>query len=208
MPTKMLLLLSSLVFAGCVLPPKEDPHPRQLAQDSVGLSGVAVEPAPEGWWDSFQDPQLDRLIRLGLKDSPTLTQAQARVGEALAQAQSAQAGLLPHANLDASALYQRAPQNYIIPPPLAGHSFWMSQAGASLSWDLDFWGRQADAVHRAQDLTQSARFDVDNARLMLASAITQAYVELYREYALAGDTRCSTIDCSVVLNLTSKRSNS
>jgi NodT family efflux transporter outer membrane factor (OMF) lipoprotein len=181
----MLLLLSSLVFAGCVLPPKEDPHPRQLAQDSVGLSGVAVAPAPEGWWDSFQDPQLDRLIRLGLKDSPTLTQAQARVGEALAQAQTAQAGLLPHANLDASALYQRAPQNYIIPPPLAGHSFWMGQAGASLGWDLDFWGRQADAVHSAQDLTQSARLDTDNARLMVAGAITQAYVELYREYALA-----------------------
>ena len=61
------------------------------------------------------------------------------------------------ANLDASALYQRAPENYIIPPPLAGHTFWMGQAGASLGWDLDFFGKQANAVHRAQALTQSAR---------------------------------------------------
>src|ERR1700688_4276236 len=205
MPIKMLLLLSSLVFAGCVLPPKEDPHPLPLAQDNVGLSGVAVEPPPEGWWDSFQDPQLDRLIRLGLKDSPTLTQAQARVGEALAQAQSAQAGLLPNANLDASALYQRAPQNYILPPPLAGHSFWLSQAGVSLGWDLDFWGRQADAVHRAQDLTQSARLDVDNARLMLAGAITQAYVELYREYALADIAERSEAQRQNIVSITQRR---
>jgi hypothetical protein len=179
MRTKIALLLSTLVFTGCVLPPKETPHPRELTGEAVGLTGAAAEPAADGWWTSFQDPQLDRLILLGAKNSPSLAEAQARVGQALAQAQSAQAGLKPSANLDASALYQRAPENYLIPPPLAGHSFWMGQAGASLGWDLDFWGRQADAVHRAQDLTQSARLDVDNARLMIAGAIVQAYIDLY-----------------------------
>src|ERR1700682_5822784 len=205
MRIKILLLLSSVLFAGCVLPPKESPHPRQLANDNVGLAGVAAAPAADGWWDSFQDPQLDRLIRLGLKDSPTLTQAQARVGEALAQAQVAHAGLLPHANLDASALCQRAPENYIIPPPLAGHSFWMGQAGASLGWDIDFWGRQADAVHRAQALTEAARLDVDDARLMIAGAIAQAYVELYREWALADIAERSAMPRQNIVSITRRR---
>jgi NodT family efflux transporter outer membrane factor (OMF) lipoprotein len=206
MRIKLLLLMSSVViFDGCDLPPKESPHPRPLVNDSVGLSGVAVHPAADGWWDSFQDPQLDRLIRQGLHDSPTLVQARARVGEALAQAESAHAGLLPNANLDASALYQRAPQYYIIPPPLAGHSTWMSQAGASLGWDLDFWGHQADAVHRAQALTQSARLDVDNARLMLAGAITQAYIELYREYALADIAERSEAQRRNIVDITRHR---
>jgi NodT family efflux transporter outer membrane factor (OMF) lipoprotein len=205
MRIKSLLLLSSLLFAGCVLPPKEAEHPRQLKNDGVGLTGVAVEPAADGWWDSFQDPQLDRLIRLGAKDNPTLTQAQARVGEALAQAQSAQAGLLPHVNLDASAFYQHAPQNFVVPPPLAGHSFSEGQGGASLSWDLDFWGRQADAVHRAQDLTQSARMDVEKARLELAGAITQAYVELYREYALADIAERSETQRRNIVDITRHR---
>src|SRR5579863_3762811 len=205
MHLKIWLLMSSVVFAGCVLPPKEAPHPRPLANDAVGLTGVAARPAAAGWWDSFQDPQLDRLIRLGLKDSPTLTQAQARVGEALAQAQSAQAGLRPSANLDASALYQRAPQNYVIPPPLAGRSFWMGQAGASLGWDLDFWGRQADAVHRAQNLTESARLDVDDARLVLAGAVAQAYVELYREYLLADIAERSEAQRQDIVNITRRR---
>ncbi len=201
----MSLLLGAAVLAGCVLPPKEAPHPQALAGDTVGLTGVAVDPAADGWWVSFQDPQLDRLIRAGLKDSPTLVQAQARVAQALAQTQSAQSALLPHANLDASALYQRAPENYLIPPPLAGHTFWMAQAGATLGWDADFWGRQANAVHRAQALTESARMDADNARLMLEGAITQAYVELYREDALADIAQRSEAQRQNIINITRRR---
>jgi NodT family efflux transporter outer membrane factor (OMF) lipoprotein len=166
---------------------------------------VAVEPVVDGWWNSFDDPQLDRLIRTGLKDSPTLADAQARVADALARAQVAQSKLLPSANLDASALYQRAPQNYIIPPPLAGHTFWMAQAGASLSWDLDFWGRQANAVHRAQALTQSAAMDAENAKLMLATAIAQSYVELYREDALADIAERSAAQRENILAITRRR---
>jgi NodT family efflux transporter outer membrane factor (OMF) lipoprotein len=199
------LLLSTVIFTGCVLPPKETPHPREMTGEAVGLTGAAVEPAADAWWDSFQDPQLDRLIRLGAKDNPTLAEAQARVGQALALAQSAQAGLKPSANLDASALYQRAPENYLIPPPLAGHTFWMGQAGASLGWDLDFWGRQANAVHRAQDLTQAAQMDVDNARLMLAGAIAQAYIDLYREYALADIAARSEAQRQNIVDITHRR---
>jgi NodT family efflux transporter outer membrane factor (OMF) lipoprotein len=198
-------LLGTLAFSGCVLPPKETAHPEKLTQDDVGLSGPAVQPAADGWWDSFKDPQLDRLIRLGLKDSPTLVEAQARVSAALAQTQTAQAALKPSANLDASALYQRAPENYLIPPPLAGHSFWMGQAGASLGWDLDFWGRQSDAVRRAQGLAESASFDEANARLMLAGAIAQAYIELYREDALADIAQRSEMQRQNIVDITRRR---
>jgi NodT family efflux transporter outer membrane factor (OMF) lipoprotein len=199
------LLMSSVFLTGCVLPPKETAHPRELTGEAVGLTGMAAEPAADAWWVSFQDPQLDRLIRLGAKDNPTLAEAQARVGQALALAQSAQAGLKPSANLDASALYQRAPENYLIPPPLAGHTFWMGQAGASLGWDLDFWGRQANAVHQAQHLTEAAQMDVDNARLMLAGAITQAYIDLYREYALADIAERSEAQRQNIVNITRRR---
>jgi NodT family efflux transporter outer membrane factor (OMF) lipoprotein len=205
MRLKALLLLGVAVLAGCVTPPKEDPHPGKLVNDDVGLTGAVVEPVGESWWDSFQDPQLDRLIRQGLKASPTLAQAQARVGAALAQVQSEQAGLAPKANFDASSLYQRAPENYVINPPLNGHTSWVSQAGASLSWDLDFWGKQADAVHRARDLAQSAQFDEDNARLMLAGAIAQAYIELYRQNALADIAQRSEAQRQNIIDITHRR---
>ncbi len=205
MPVKLLSLLVIAALTGCVLPPKEARHLAPLEASRVGLNGAEVAPAADGWWDSFQDPQLDRLIRLGLKDSPTLAQAQARVAEALAQTQSAQSKRLPSANLDASALYQRAPANYLIPPPLAGHTFWEGQAGATLGWDLDFWGKQADAVHRAQALARSAQYDADNARLMLAGAIAQAYIELFREHALADIAARSEEQRQNIVNITRRR---
>jgi NodT family efflux transporter outer membrane factor (OMF) lipoprotein len=200
-----LVLLGAALLAGCVAPPREDPHPRKLVDHDVGLRGAAAEPVADSWWNSFQDPQLDRLIRQGLEDSPTLAQAQARLAAALAQMQSSQAALGPKANLDVSSLYQRAPQTYLITPPLAGHTFWMSQAGGSLSWDLDFWGRQADALHSARDLAQSARFDEDNARLMLAGAIAQAYIELYRQDALADIAQRSEAQRKNILDITRRR---
>jgi NodT family efflux transporter outer membrane factor (OMF) lipoprotein len=205
MRSKGLVMLAAALLAGCVTPPREDPHPRKLVDHEVGLSGTAAEPVADNWWNSFEDPQLDRLIRQGLKDSPTLAQARARVAAALAQVQSAQAALGPKANLDMSSLYQRAPQNYFVPPPLAGHTSWVSQAGVSLSWDLDFWGRQADAVHGARDLAQSARFDEENARLMLAGAIAKGYIELYRQNALADIAQRSEAQRQNILDITRRR---
>ena len=205
MSLKNTVLLLGVLLAGCVLPPKESSHPAALAGTRVGLTGAAVEPVAGGWWKSFDDPQLDRLIRAGLEDSPSLAQAQARVADALARSQIAQSKLRPSANLDASALYQRAPENYIIPPPLAGHTFWMSQAGASLSWDLDFFGKQANAVHQAQALTHSAELDVENAKLLLGTAIAQAYIELYRENALADIAERSAAQRENIVAITRRR---
>ena len=199
------VLFFTVLLAGCVLPPKESPHPAALANTRIGLTGAAVEPVPDAWWQSFGDPQLDRLIRAGLQDSPTLAQAQARVADALAHSQIAQSKLLPSANLDASALYQRGPENYLFPPAQAGHTFWMGQAGASLSWDLDFFGKQANAVHQAQALTHSAELDVENAKLMLGTAIALAYVELYRENALADIAERSAAQRENIVAITRRR---
>jgi NodT family efflux transporter outer membrane factor (OMF) lipoprotein len=198
-------LLFSIFLVGCVLPPKESPHQAAFANTHLGLTGAPVDPVTDAWWKSFDDVQLDRLIRAGLEDSPNLAQAQARVADALARSQVAQSKLLPSANLDASALYQRAPENYIIPPPLAGHTFWMGQAGASLSWDLDFFGKQANALRRTQALSQSAALDLENAKLMLGTAIAQAYVELYRENALADIAERSASQREDIVAITRRR---
>jgi NodT family efflux transporter outer membrane factor (OMF) lipoprotein len=198
-------LVGVAALTGCVLPPKESAHPSQFSAAREGLSAVAVEPIADGWWESFQDPQLDRLIREGLRESPTLKQAQARVAEAIARTQEARSKLLPSVNLEANALYQRAPDKYTIPPPLAGHSFWGGQAAASLIWDADVWGRQAASLQQAQALAQSARLDMQNARLLLAGAITEAYVELYRQYAFVEIAERSAQQRANIVDITRRR---
>lgn len=202
---RSIILLSALALSACMLPPKAAEHAKPLAAQNTGLTGAEVLPVPEAWWQSFQDPQLDQLIRQGLAGSPTLAQAQARVAQAIAETQGANAKLRPNANFDASALYQRAPENYIIPPPLAGHTFWMGQAGASLGWDLDFSGKQAHAVARDNALAQSAQLDLENSRLLLTGAITQAYIDLHRSYALIDIARRSESQRQNIVKITEHR---
>ena len=197
--------VAAALLAGCVLPPKETPHPQQLANTRLGLEGLAAEPVAESWWNSFQDPQLGRLIQLGLQDNPTLAQAQARVAEALAQTESAHSKLLPNAKGSASTFYSRGPENYLAPPPYAGHTFSEGQAGASLGWDLDFFGRQSSALHSAEALAQSARFDEESARLLLAGAIAQTYLELYRQHALADIAERSEAQRQNIVSITQRR---
>jgi NodT family efflux transporter outer membrane factor (OMF) lipoprotein len=145
------------------------------------------------------------LIEKAFAANPSLAQASAQLRAALAQIDAAHAGLLPRASFSGSALRQRAPDNYIIPPPLAGGDFWMAQIGASLSWDLDFWGRQADAVSQARALAQAADFERDNARLLLAAALVQTYVGLYRADALADIAQQAQSQRQHILELTRQR---
>ena len=202
---RSIILLSALALSACMLPPKAAEHAKPLEAQNTGLTGTEVLPVPEAWWQSFQDPQLDQLIRQGLAGSPTLAQAQARVAQAIAETQGSNAKLKPNANFDASALYQRAPENYIIPPPLAGHTFWLGQAGASLGWDLDLSGRQAHAVARDSALAQSAQLDLENSRLLLTGAITQAYIDLHRSYALIDIARRSESQRQNIVKITEHR---
>jgi NodT family efflux transporter outer membrane factor (OMF) lipoprotein len=207
-PRWPLLVLSAALtalLAGCVLPPKDSPRERAIDTRQLGLTAAAVTPANEGWWKALDDAQLDALIERAFAANPSLAQASAQLRAALAQIDAAHAGLLPRASFSGSALRQRAPDNYIIPPPLAGGDFWMAQIGASLSWDLDFWGRQADAVSQARALAQAADFERDNARLLLAAALVQTYVGLYRADALADIAQQAQSQRQHILELTRQR---
>src|SRR3546814_1001976 len=67
-----------------------------------------------------------------------------------------------------------------MPPPYGGSTRWVGQAEVNLGWNLDFWGRQADAIAQARASSRAADFDYAAARLALAGAVAQTYVELAR----------------------------
>ncbi len=203
-----LLLITTAIAAlagGCVLPPKDSPRQSAVEAPQLGLSALPVAPADDAWWKAFDDSQLDALIERTFASNPSLAQASAQLRAALAQIDAAHAGLLPKASFSGSALRQHAPEHYIIPPPLAGSDLWMAQIGASLSWDLDFWGRQASALTQARALAQSADLEREQTRLLLASALVQAYVDLYRNDALAEIALQAEAQRQHILDLTRQR---
>ena len=195
--------LAALLCA-CATPPRNQAPHAPLGAASLGLAGASAVPAADEWWQGFADPQLDRLIRQALDDNPGMAQAQARLRLAQAQAAATHAGQLPAAKLSGAEKRAKIPAGF--PPALAGgQTVWLGNLGATLSWDLDFWGQQTDAVAQSRALTAAANLDIDHARLLLAGALVQSYIDLYRSYALADIAERSEAQRSNILEITRRR---
>jgi NodT family efflux transporter outer membrane factor (OMF) lipoprotein len=209
--TRNLAPLLALALAGCVDRGGWQPAP-QLAPQTLGLAhtvtGAPLEPAAwpaEGWWQRYGDAQLDQLVGEALAGSPSLATAQARLRAAQGQAVAAHAARLPTTTVSAEADRQRYPQDYLFPPPYAGGYVNNGRAALDLSWDLDFWGRNRALLAAARSGVAAAEADRAAARLALAVAVVQAYVQLDLQYALLDVTNDNLQQQQSILELTQQR---
>ena len=134
------------------------------------------------WWKAFADPQLDALMDEALAGSPTLNIAAARTRRALAAAEGDKAALLPRVDGSLTSTRERFSEHGTAPPPLGGSTQTLNQLQATLSWDLDFWGKNRAAYEAALGSARAAEVDAYAARLALSTSIAQAYVRLQRAY--------------------------
>src|SRR5262249_52327569 len=102
--------------------------------------------------------------------------------KALALADVSGAALVPNVDGSASSVRQRYSENGIFPPPLGGSTQTLNQLQATLSWDLDLWGRNRSAYDAALGTARAVDVDTHAARLALSTAVAQAYVQLQRAY--------------------------
>jgi NodT family efflux transporter outer membrane factor (OMF) lipoprotein len=195
----------SLALFGCITPPKLPPHQQAIAGDRLGLSSQVTAPPPHAWWSTFSDPQFDGLMQQALADNPNLAQALARVREAQSLADVTRAGLAPSVSYDAQEIRQRLSSHEPIPEPYNGTKRWLGSEGLNLSWDIDFWGRQASLLKRARSQTTAAALDVASARLALSGAVAQAYIDLYRNNALADVAQRTEAQRQNILEITRRR---
>jgi NodT family efflux transporter outer membrane factor (OMF) lipoprotein len=154
-------------------------------QLSATLTNTAVSPDawPDSkWWTQFGDPQLNQLIEEGIAGSPTLRVAEARTRAALAQAKVARSAQFPQADVKGSSTRERFSANSIYPPPFGGSWNTFSDLEATLSWEVDFWGKNRAAYKQALGEARATELDARAARLALSANIAHAYVQLERAY--------------------------
>lgn len=200
-----LLLGMAVALAGCVTPPKTEPKLQPVADATLGL-GTAVTPkVDERWWQQYGDAQLDQLVSAALEHNPTLQETLARVRAAQSQVQLATAQRKPGYTLEGAETRSRLPEQYLIPPPFGGGTYWSGQLLANLSWDLDFWGRQAALIDQAKASAQAAELDGEAARLATTVALSQTYLDLNRAIALADIAQQSLVQRQRILEITRKR---
>ena len=179
---KPLALLSALMLSACVATPPTDPQLKQVEQSSLGLTGAPAPHADLEWWKAFHDPQIDRLALQVMAGNPTLAGALARLRSAQAELAVNQAEDLPQVTLDGSEQRMLFSKNYIIPPPYAGNYSWYGSLTANMSWNLDFWGKQAALISKARYTANAAALDFEGARLVLTGTFAQTYMDLLLNY--------------------------
>ena len=203
---RLFAIVVSFGLSSCITPPKLGPQQPTIVSDSLGLSS---QPSPtlseHHWWTTFKDPQLDRLMEQALAGNPTLAQAMARVREAQSLADITRAGLAPSISFNAQETRQRFSGHDVIPPPYAGTKRWEGREGLDLSWDIDFWGRQASLLKQARSQAAAVALDLDSARLALSGAVARAYIDLYRNNALADVAQRTEAQRRRILEITRRR---
>ena len=165
--------------------PKLTP-PQDYAASRSFSAPVAAWPTDD-WWTAYGDPQLNSLIETALKDGPDLREAEARVRAAEGQVLESRSRLLPGASVSGSIKETQISQSIGLPPQIAGdipHG-WNAfpDLGASLNWQLDFFGRNRAALAAATSQRDAARADAASARLQLATAVASNYANLVQLYA-------------------------
>lgn len=203
--TSALLLGLATALSGCVTPPKTEPQVQSIAGESVGL-GTTVAPAvTDRWWEQYGDPQFDQLVTTALERNPNLQQTLARVRAAQSQVELTTAQRTPGVSLNGAETYSRWPEQYIYPPPYGGGTYWSGQLLANLSWDLDFWGRQAALIDQAKATVAAAQLDSAAAQLATTVALSQTYLDLNRAIARADIAKQSLAQRQRILEITRKR---
>ncbi|MDX3774952.1 TolC family protein [Chromatiaceae bacterium AAb-1] len=126
------------------------------------------------WWQAFDDNDLDRLVTTALQQNRTLAQARANVDRAYAVFRDARSDRLPSGSIDAG--YQ-ATENATLDPADDNLIVRGYRGGASLSWDLDLFGKLRRASEAAEAEAEQARILWHDAQLQLISQVATSYGE-------------------------------
>jgi multidrug efflux system outer membrane protein len=162
-----ILIAAALALAGCVVGPNYK-RPQVATPDQFrgapAPDQAAVSIADTKWFDLFHDEVLKQLIDRALEHNFDVRIAAERVEEARQQYGIARSELYPVITLPASFTAQRSSALGAFPFPAGTPlSASVTQAGLSLSWEIDLWGRirRLSEAARAQYLaSEEARHGV------------------------------------------------
>jgi len=162
-------------------------QPRHANQFDQGHAITQVKhdlPWPqEAWWQVFQDPQLDALIRHSLQQHPDLRAAHSRVAMAEAQAQATGALRAPQGSVNSTLVRERFTNLQFIPPPWGGHTEWNNKATLNLGYDLDLWGQREAQWNSTLSRMQATAAEAQQVKLSLTTALVMQYIAWSQAHA-------------------------
>jgi NodT family efflux transporter outer membrane factor (OMF) lipoprotein len=202
-----LAALPALALAACAVgpnyrPPVPQPQTQQPFAEGQASTMLSAQPLPANWWEMFQDPALDRLIRDAFAYNTDIRVAAGNLRQARGVLSEARAGRLPTTDLSANYTRERVGADSAsaggatstgigtgtgtggtgtIPGEAdAGPShydFNYYQAGFDASYELDLFGRVSRSIEAARGDAAAAQAALDGARISIAAQVAQSYAD-------------------------------
>lgn len=193
--TSFLAVLVSLGLSACSLIPPHLLPDFMLPEDYRETRPQAADSerpvAPPGWklagdalppvaapWALFQLPELPELLARQEAESADLAVYRARLAQAAAVLDQAQAGLWPGLSASAGSTRARTPASGSGGGTGNGSIATSHSASLSSSWEIDLWGRLRATAEASKAAAAAADADLAGARLSAQAQLVQTLLNL------------------------------
>ncbi len=131
------------------------------------------------WWQQFNDPVLNELICIALRENKDLKIAAARVEEFMGKYAVTRASLFPQVVANAGAERERTTElGQVALPAGTPNPFNQYQVSISASWEIDLWGKLRYATEAAHASLLSTEEGRQSVILSLVTSVADSYVNL------------------------------
>ncbi len=173
---QILLLLTAILPAKAVAGPESvmaDSMPDRWQYVSEFIQAV---PTDDRWWQSFDDPLLDSLIALGVDRNFNILAAMRRIEVANQAVRQARAGYYPNIGVSGGWTKSRSSGNMI--PGGRPENMDYFSLGASMSWEIDVFGRISAKAKRMKSLYRASRAEYAAVMVSMCGEIARNYAAL------------------------------
>jgi NodT family efflux transporter outer membrane factor (OMF) lipoprotein len=133
--------------------------------------------AEKNWWQTFNDPVLDRLVDRAFQENLSLRTAGVRVLEARAQLGIAVGGLYPQSQQALGSFqYNRVSDGAPTAAFSTDFSYRQAEIGLMAGWEIDFWGKFRRAIESADAGLWAEVADYDNVLVSLTADVANVYI--------------------------------
>ncbi len=179
---KLLTLCALLALSGCATIGADFAEPVGASAPQWRNADAAADSArlPAQWWTVYNDATLNALEERAVRDNPGVKASAQRLLQAQAQLGTLRAAQGPSVNVGTSIANSRSSQYTAQSLALGGRSIEGNNytVGASLSYELDLWGRVKRVVEAADAQALATQNERDGVILMLSAQVATTYWQL------------------------------
>ena len=197
-----LLFRSSVAFPQATSRYLDKPLPQGWEEDTQIFQQVL--PVDDQWWKAFQDPVLDSLISVAVKQNYSVLTAIDRINMAKANLRMERGNFFPTIGLNAGWTRQQSSGNTSDLPQSTQHYY---DASLNMSWELDLFGSIRNRVKAQKENFAASKEEYTGTMISLCAQVASAYInlrELQQELAVV-QKNCASQEA--VLKITEVRYN-